>query len=1055
MNPFCEDSSFDPRLYEVICKIRKKGGKAKLGGLKELEGLLETLDVDGDIDMVVEVVEEGIVSEDVQIRNQSTDILYKLLCVVPDRKQLSRVVCVWLHGFVENPGYAVSRRIFCEFVNIEELEDEFVKQLDFKENVTLSLLCLLLLIKKGKKDYRGVFEENVKHLRLSSNKELEEVYRICCVLGAVDDLYERIVRIKGHSLMNIKWRILLDVFKSVPECIADDARHLDHEILSRALSGRERCDEVMVRSVDSLRVIKGRIQDMNGYLSMYLRGGAVEGLCVFEFTDDLGFIDESVEFKVANKVIMNVISMHFANEDMMAWLSRVQDGADDVCKHASECNEHSSRIHAVSDRLEMARMIAKSIDGLEGWRRIVRADAIGMKLEPCGFSREDVEEVFEKSVNVFPKQYMLESEFGCDVFPLVMKYPDDAGELMVKRAVNTRNMHLFMKRCKDFGLMRQLMDGMSDRDVLDVYLACEVPVELDVDFYYRIGSRMGVPRMIEYEEVMRRYLDSGFIMNAIDGGVMDRRKLYDAVVRCMSQIELPMSTAYTNEFYDTDECFYKDVEVREDNAMIRKLIKLYVDIYESTEEIFLLLVIDSMSGDEPDELEGMLKSKGRGSREKLIRELQNDVSWVERSRRMDVGAKMHFVEKVFFELGMSSRRCVERPIAELVMNGGNRGIDYVFRKCRFPLQIVPFVDFSYLSDEGLRNVVASLVMNKGGSHVDLAGEWGGMEKEAMPDEVLASLIGSGIRGIRSIGSASIIGMIEKDAILKRKPYSKKRRAIYSELLRNVYEEVSESIVNMYSISRVESESVDDEVYEVLKGSLLGSRGLFWDVLLNSLMGVRSIKINMFFEKMVREKEEWRKFVNEADAEQRSLFAFVFPNIFAEMPRMEVVLDDLIWKEASRNIAGVSVKMHRLSNGFNVKIMYTAGDMCFNALIVIPFDYPHGKAVFSSEIGRKSLLNLKINELMRRCSKFMELVCLWKINIDEKVSGHDECPICYFVIDMHDSSFPNSQCSGCKSKFHVRCLTKWIANGVRSSCPMCRKPIENVESKTAAFTARTW
>ncbi|KAM0672386.1 hypothetical protein CWI42_011410 [Ordospora colligata] len=1055
MNPFCEDSSFDPRLYEVICKIRKKGGKTKLEGLKELEGFLETLDVNGDIDMVVEVIEECIVSEDVQIRTQSIDILYKLLCIVPDRKQLAKVVSVWLYGFVENPNYAVSRRIFCEFVNIEELEDEFVKQLDFKENVTLSLLCLLLLIKRGKKDYRGVFEENVKHLRLSSNKELEEVYRICSVLGAVDALYERVVCIKGHALMNIKWRILLDVFKSVPECLVDDARHLDHEILTRALSGREWCDDVMVKSVDSLRVVKGRIKDINGYLSRYLRGGMIDGLCVFEFTDDIGFIDESVEFKVANRVIGNVIRMHFENQDMMAWFYEVQDETHVICEDVSECKEHNNHVHMVNDRLKMARMIAKSMKGLDGWKRIVRADTIRMKLEPCEFSNEDVEKVFEQSVNVFPKHYMLESEFGCDVFPLVMKYADEVSELMIKRAVNKNNMHLFIKRCKDLGLIRQLMDGMSDRDILDMYLMSEVPMELDIDFYYRIGGRMGIPRMVEYDEVVKRYLNGGFIMNAIDAGVIDRRLLYDAVVRCISQIELPMSTAYTNEFYDIDECFYKDVRIREENGMIRKLRKVYVDIYENTLEMFLLLVIDSMSGDEPDELDEMLRSKRTSGREELIAELQNDASWVERIREIDVGANMHFVEKVFFELGMNSRRCVERPVNELLMNGGMRGVDYVLRKCRFPLQIVPFLDFSYLSNEGLRNVVASLVMNKNGSHVDLTGEWGGVEKHRVPDEVLELLIKPGFQGTIRIRSALIIEMIEKDVVMKMKPYEKKRRAIYNELLKGVYEEVSESIINMYSISRVETESVDDEVYEVLKGCLLGSKILFWDLLLNSLIGVRSININVFFEKMVREKEEWREFVNKADVGQRSLFAFVFPNLFAEIPRMDVALDDLILKEASRNIAGVTVRMHKLSNGFNVKIMYTAGDMCFSALIVIPVDYPHGKAVFSSEMDRKSLLNLKINELMRRCSKFMELVCLWKINIDEKVSGHEECPICYFVIDMHDSSFPNSQCSGCKSKFHSRCITKWIANGVRSSCPMCRKPMENVESKTAAFTARIW
>lgn len=1050
MNPFSENMQFDSRLYEVVSRIGKKNNKTKIKGLHELKDILDTVDVEGNIDALLETIEDTIKSPDLQIRNLSIDVLYKLLSSVNERSKFKRVLSIWLYGFIENPEHATSKKIFSEFVDIEEIEHEFVQMVNFKESPVLGLICLRLLVKRGRKDYSKMVGENAKYLSLNSNRELREVYKLCKELGRVEELREKIVMIQGPSLMDYKWRLLLDIFNTLPECIKNDGKYLDNEVLSKAIENLDACDDILVRNVDSLRIVFPKVKDKREYMKRYLERGSVEGLCILEFLDDFQFLNENVSFETVNKLVENVIRIHFqGNQDVEEIVTRMS--MESLPKSQPSKSEESHEHIGLNGKESILKTLLSSLDGLSGKRKIIRGDILEIELDPDEFSKEEIEDVFQHSVNVFPKGYILNSSFSCDLLPLVLKYPEEAGEERIRKTICKDNLPLFIPVCKDLDFLRSLMSSYDNKSMIEIYLSSDIPPALDLDFYYRLGDRIPRPRVIDYNRILKRYLDSNFIRNMIENDVVDRVALYNTVVSYLSLTEIPISTSYTNPFYDLDECFYRDVKIREQSHAILNLKNVYTNIYKGADEAFLLLLLDAMCDDEDESLDQELKDKGFPDGKKGLGKiiLQNGPA-VEGWRSTDLGINQHFIEKVFFDLNLPSRRCGDKKIEELLEYGGPHATDYILRKYSVPAQFIASIDFSYLSNEALTCAVSVLenASRKGFpisfTEVPLEDQaiHSSGEEGVVDDHLLMSLSRSNFRNLQVLGLEDITRIIEKDQLLLRKEYHKERYTIYSPLLRSIHNRIADSILNMYSISRLDTNSIDGEVYDLLRECFLGSVGLFWDFLLNSLLIVRNIRINAFFEKMIKEKEEWRAFLLNADPNQRSLFAFLFPNLFSAIPKMEVDLSSFILEEASRTIADVTVKTQKLTNGFDIRISYTAGGTLFKALVSIPSDYPYRKPVFTSEIGKKSLLNLKINEMIKRCSKFMELIGLWKVNIDEKISGHKECPICYLVIDLHDSSFPNSQCKTCKNKFHARCIAKWVASGTRNNCPICRRPIEN-------------
>jgi hypothetical protein len=88
-----------------------------------------------------------------------------------------------------------------------------------------------------------------------------------------------------------------------------------------------------------------------------------------------------------------------------------------------------------------------------------------------------------------------------------------------------------------------------------------------------------------------------------------------------------------------------------------------------------------------------------------------------------------------------------------------------------------------------------------------------------------------------------------------------------------------------------------------------------------------------------------------------------------------------------------------------------------------------------EDGSKWALMLQ-SQLHNKNNSIINGIILWKDNIDKKLSGIDECAICYDIVDPK-GHLPKKACKTCKKKFHSNCIMKWFSKSNKSECPLCK------------------
>jgi hypothetical protein len=88
--------------------------------------------------------------------------------------------------------------------------------------------------------------------------------------------------------------------------------------------------------------------------------------------------------------------------------------------------------------------------------------------------------------------------------------------------------------------------------------------------------------------------------------------------------------------------------------------------------------------------------------------------------------------------------------------------------------------------------------------------------------------------------------------------------------------------------------------------------------------------------------------------------------------------------------------------------------------------------------RKWLLSITAF-LRNRNGAIADALRLWKRNVDTEFEGHDDCLICYSIIQPSTGQLPKLGCRTCKKKYHGTCLYKWFHSSGKSNCPHCQSP----------------
>lgn len=88
--------------------------------------------------------------------------------------------------------------------------------------------------------------------------------------------------------------------------------------------------------------------------------------------------------------------------------------------------------------------------------------------------------------------------------------------------------------------------------------------------------------------------------------------------------------------------------------------------------------------------------------------------------------------------------------------------------------------------------------------------------------------------------------------------------------------------------------------------------------------------------------------------------------------------------------------------------------------------------------RKWLLSITAF-LRNRNGAIADALQLWKRNVDTEFEGHDDCLICYSIIQPSTGQLPRLACRCCRKKYHGTCLYKWFHSSGKSNCPHCQSP----------------
>ncbi|KAM0678782.1 listerin E3 ubiquitin protein ligase 1 [Binucleata daphniae] len=330
-------------------------------------------------------------------------------------------------------------------------------------------------------------------------------------------------------------------------------------------------------------------------------------------------------------------------------------------------------------------------------------------------------------------------------------------------------------------------------------------------------------------------------------------------------------------------------------------------------------------------------------------------------------------------------------------------------------------------------------------------------------------------------------------------YYKNRETIVNKNIDSIYGAISDSIINNYNLTRFESNANEEEIFRVLVDVVdfydnynKECNEFFWNVFLQSINKIRNIEILFLLERNLKNIDLLR-LRQIKQVEILSLFIYNFPNVDEHLNgyvkqneasdskisneisnkisnnirnnmiyrigntnainkdnnstvdirynASEILecLCDLIVQESKKKINGLKSELVKTGDIFILKVVHVFEDNEFVVRIEIdPKNINNTK--FITNLYKNEMISKKIESLLRRSRKYMDILSIWKVNVEKKLEGTKECYICYYILDDNDKSFPNFKCSNCSNKFHKKCLGRWLEKRNEKSCPLCRKKV---------------
>lgn len=1049
MNPFNMNREYDEKLSQILTKINKKAPSPHVEALNELYEYLPNVDLRSDAAIILKSLKPLF---SCNYKNRVNMILLEMLKTL-DLRYFKSIMTEWTYENIDSEDIH-SKIILQKYFDVGQIADELADQLKWEDSLK-DLKCFLVLMERGCKEYYF----DVRKLTLNTHVEFDLLYKVLYIIkskhpgkvlhdrGVSEGSYIRIAReafetvrsVRSDIFTDRKYNILLDIYDYVGDEVYEECAHLGEANLNKILLKDIEYDRLSVNKTGQMIMVYPMVNDKKRFIAKNIN----TRMCIFRIIASLGidaeFMRQQQEMFVP--VVNESIRRHFI---------------------LRSCTEHPASSNQEDD---IKKLIGDVVDVCTGKYRIVVCSMLDMQISPQEFAKEDIEDVFPYSTNVFPIEYFFTEYFSADASSLLSKYPkilQSHGINEILERFSRTKLEGILSFVDDPVLLKPYFDQMSTAEIMALNKQ-NINRNLDVLFYYYLRDGIDAPQ-IDYSIVFKGFLSKEFLKFLINRNC-NREALVESICEYIRGITIHNSIYFTGYNFDDDPSFYYNLSAPEIDIPVEMFYSVFSSIRcKGKEEILRALM-------------GIILYK-------KVEIEDVDMSADEIRSIFNFGPNNFIVERFIREfVNIEPARCSLRHFR---LNR-NKAVDVILRNVTVEYRRLGSLNPTYLSNEALRGVVMS-ILNKSNTSLktkdfyplipDLEGL--GLHEsldvghptdtDALIDEYFPVFTGSGMIDFSYLP--------EKDRNLLDKKLRADRLEIYNPLIEMKCEEVARIIAEDYSFSRLEENLNNDDVFDFILDVLKSNRFTFWSILCRSLYKMSNIYTSLFVEKMIinyLSNDIKRKpsrtegtdlydllEIKSGDAgtnyfeknsiigvhdylmicteDERAMFGMSLPNLFNKMGFSEILkIEPLLRNQTEYYIENARFSLSKSKDSHTLRMIYRADSIVHEANVVIPLEYPGKRAriEFEHKSPGSTMFYHKLNELLSKTSKFVDILTLWKVDIDNHIAGYTECLICYFVMEPVSRTLPDFKCGTCKSNYHKRCIFKWIGESRNSLCPICR------------------
>ncbi|KAM0680525.1 hypothetical protein GINT2_001213 [Glugoides intestinalis] len=1039
MNPFNLDAEYDDRLARLITKINKSSALTLQETLKELGRYLPDVNIASDHRIILKTIAPHFDGPEKATVNKIVYFIVKKLGI----RGLDKFQIEWLYLNFDNQDH-YAKKVIEMYVDIPSLAFDLEKHLKF-EDYLRDLQCFKFLVEKSPQD--RYFP--ISKLPLQAYIEFDILFEILELIKTANPLkiiaakaesvledktsiflrevVERIKEVDNELFMTRKYKILLNIYDYVDEKIYNESQFIDKTLLRQLGSKNIDFQRLKVTKIDQMEVILPYLTDKN----KFLLNNATDSMPIFELISKIGISSQVI---VENMAIFTPI----ANRSIL--------------------NMHKTPMMVPIDALE------KIYPVFTGKYKIIAASLLGKFLEPADFLHEDIDEVLEHSINVFPKTYFFKNKFNRSACFFFKKYPETLNELIKNKKVEefisnfkgTKTEHIASEITKIETLSEYLLT-VQKTDQKRLFSLNE---RSDLKIVYLFYLRDEIQQFeVDYMQVFEYFFQESFLKflitkkNNLPGFIKICKKYIDT-------IPFKNSSLLYGGIFDGDKFFYYNLGLPERDEGLKVLYKVLTTVNLDLDLEFLLHTIEILLYKQvsfSERLKEMLKSDEEVEKVKKTFNLENKGFIIQKLLEKDS-------EKVKFDtLKVCTKKAMDILLRTLILDKkylynlepsflSNKALENVMKSvCEQRSEEIILVDLSIIDidDETLTGQMRKI--NLHGTNIT---------KDSVP---IKNLIKTFLKKSACSNIEDFIYLLENDKVFHLKDFRDERLIIYEPYIDLLSNMLTEKFINMYSITKLER-GEDNEVFELILAPLSGFKKSFWLIISRILTKVNNIYISLFIEKMLKlysieSKEEnfltkneiqpIADYISVCTTEELTQLAFSFPELYCKLNiKTPLLIEDFVKKTTKRKVDGGKITFSRSGDSYRLRFIYRADSLTHEANIVVEKKYPFKKPKITFESSLKNVkLYHKLTDILSKTSNFAEVFILWKIDIDNHLMGYTECLICYFIMEPKYRTLPEFTCEVCNNCFHEKCIYKWASESKKPHCPFCRSVLPLWENKS--------